>query len=101
MHIGLEGRADRFNDRGAGPVVRLRPELAERAQPGEVTDQLLLGQDTGDVHRLNVYIGPTAVMQDAAGPVAIREAEWPWRARSPRRNGGQECCRGTLRGCAG
>ena len=72
MHIGIKGGADRFDDLRASPVVRLLKDPADGTEPGQVTDQLLLGQGAGDIDRLDIDLGPAALLQDgvdaAAGP---------------------------------
>ena len=81
MHIGLESGADRFDDPGASPVVRLVKNQAKGAEPGQITDQLLLGQGAGNIDRPDVNPGPAALLQNAVDPALVREGELPRRVR--------------------
>ena len=77
VHIGIERRTDRFDDLRASSVVDCLKDAAERTEPGQIPDQLRLRKGAGNVDRLDVDVGPAALLQDAVHPAAVSEGELP------------------------
>ena len=71
---------------GAKLVIRLLEEAADGTELGEVTNQRVLGQCARHIDRLDIDLGPAALVEDPAHAVAVCESEL---ARLVRSTGGE------------
>ena len=85
VDVRIEGRPHRVGDPVPGRVIRVGKGATQRAEPGDVAEQLALGHRAHDVDRLEGDATPAALLQHGADTVGISEGELARRAWLPRR----------------
>ena len=76
-HTGLEGFSDHGNETGLCLFVQVGENAAERAQAGEVADQLALGEGAFEIQWFDADVMPVRSFKKAFHTFGVCECELP------------------------